>query len=69
MKLIIEIDLENSAFRHFDDTLKGFRDTEEIIRLLKQLSNGLKDYPIDLSYSKNMRDINGNQVLTATVTK
>jgi hypothetical protein len=68
MKLKIEITMDNEAFDMEGET-RRFRNGYEPARILERLAAGMKDSNLEIGNTENLRDINGNKVGCAKVTR
>ena len=68
MKLKITITMDNAAFEMEGET-RRFRNGFEPARILERLAAGMKDSTLEIGNVESLRDVNGNKVGEAKVTR
>lgn len=68
MKLKIEIKMDNAAFEAAEETSR-FRNGWEPARILTDLADEIRDGALESGEIWNLRDINGNHVGQARITR
>jgi len=68
MKLKITITMDNAAFEMEGET-RRFRNGFEPARILERLASGMKDSTLEIGNVEALRDVNGNKVGEAKVTR
>lgn len=68
MKIVININCENDAFKGINDTFKDNTE-QEIARILKNISNKLDNGLSVKDMNMNLRDYNGNTCGTIEIIK
>lgn len=69
MKLKVEIKMDNAAFEARGDAPSRWRDGREAARILRDLAGRISLQTLEAGDIESLRDINGNKVGEAKVTR